>query len=113
MKKNKDPQDNVNSGKSLSVTPEENSINQNFWKNFAENIWEKKPLFVKDFPSTLLQMDQSDVFDLLVLYANRCRKKIIQRVLNFISMDLRSAKKKFFRFYRPKKTNHYLAITTV
>lgn len=63
-----------NSALNLKVISANSFIDQGFWKNFAENIWEKKPLFVKDFPSSLLQMNESDVFDLLVLYANKCRK---------------------------------------
>lgn len=49
-------------------------IDRKFWKNFAANVWEKKPLFVKNFPASLLEMGEGEVFDLLVLYANKCRK---------------------------------------
>ncbi|MEN0059322.1 MAG: RNA methylase, partial [Bdellovibrio sp.] len=49
-------------------------IDQKFWQNFAKNIWEKKPLMIKNFPSSLLEMGEEEVFDLLVLYANKRRK---------------------------------------
>lgn len=49
-------------------------LDQKFWQNFAKNFWEKKPLVLKNVKSALLEMTGDEIFELLVLYANRCRK---------------------------------------
>ncbi|UOF02558.1 cupin domain-containing protein [Bdellovibrio reynosensis] len=49
-------------------------LDQKFWKNFAANYWEKKPLALKNVKSGLLEMSAAEIFDLLVLYSDRCRK---------------------------------------
>ncbi|MGZ3791989.1 MAG: JmjC domain-containing protein, partial [Bdellovibrio sp.] len=49
-------------------------LDQNFWRNFAKNIWEKKPLLLKNVKSGLLEMGDTEIFNLLVLYSDRCRK---------------------------------------
>ncbi|XGC81907.1 JmjC domain-containing protein [Bdellovibrio bacteriovorus] len=49
-------------------------LDQKFWKNFATNYWEKKPLALKNVKSGLLEMSAAEIFDLLVLYSDRCRK---------------------------------------
>lgn len=45
-----------------------------FWSDFAKNTWEKKPLVLKNVKSGLLEMGEAAIFDLIVLYSNRCRK---------------------------------------
>lgn len=49
-------------------------LDQKFWSDFAEKFWEKKPLVLKNVKSPLLQLGDAKIFDLLVLYADRCRK---------------------------------------
>lgn len=49
-------------------------LDQKFWRNFAKNNWEKKPLVLKNVKSGLLEMGDAEIFDLLVLYSDRCRK---------------------------------------
>ena len=49
-------------------------LDQKFWKGFAKNYWEKKPLFVANFNSSLREMSEGEVFDLLILYSNQCRQ---------------------------------------
>ncbi len=49
-------------------------LDQKFWSNFAKNTWEQKPLILKNVKSGLLEMGDAAIFDLLVLYSNRCRK---------------------------------------
>lgn len=49
-------------------------LDQKFWSHFAKNIWEQKPLVLKSVKSDLLEMGDAAIFDLLVLYSNRCRK---------------------------------------
>ncbi|MNK55177.1 Cupin superfamily protein [compost metagenome] len=49
-------------------------LDQKFWSHFAKNIWEQKPLVLKNVKSDLLEMGDAAIFDLLVLYSNRCRK---------------------------------------
>ena len=49
-------------------------LDQKFWTNFAKNIWEKKALFLQNVQSSLLELGEAEIFKLLVLYADRCRK---------------------------------------
>ena len=49
-------------------------LDKKFWTDFAKNNWEKKPLVLKNVKSDLLEMSDTAIFDLLVLYSNRCRK---------------------------------------
>ena len=49
-------------------------LDQKFWTNFAKNIWEKKPLALKNVKSPLLQIGEAEIFRLLVLFSDRCRK---------------------------------------
>lgn len=71
------------SGRSLGVplvkkTPKKPSkpvlLDQKFWRNFAKNHWEKKAFVLKNVQSDLLQMSDTEIFDLLVTYSDRCRK---------------------------------------
>ncbi|KYG62450.1 RNA methylase [Bdellovibrio bacteriovorus] len=50
------------------------ALDQKFWKHFAKNIWEKQALALKNVKSGLLEMSAAEIFDLLVLYSDRCRK---------------------------------------
>lgn len=50
-------------------------LDQKFWKDFAKNIWEKQALSLKNVKSGLLEMTAAEIFDLLVLYSDRCRKQ--------------------------------------
>lgn len=45
-----------------------------FWKNFARKNWEKKPILVKNFNSSLCSIDAEQIFLMLVEYSNYCRK---------------------------------------
>jgi ribosomal protein L16 Arg81 hydroxylase len=49
-------------------------LDQKFWRNFAKNHWEKKPLLLRNVKSGLLEMSAAEIFELLVLYADRCRE---------------------------------------
>jgi len=49
-------------------------LDQKFWRNFAKNIWEKKPLLLRNIKSGLLEMGDKEIFELLVLYSDRSRK---------------------------------------
>jgi hypothetical protein len=49
-------------------------LDKKFWTAFAKNTWEQKPLVLKNVKSGLLAMGDAAIFDLLVLYSNRCRK---------------------------------------
>ncbi len=49
-------------------------LDQKFWQDFAKNNWEKKPLLLKNVHSGLREISDAEIFDLLVLYSNRCRK---------------------------------------
>ncbi len=60
--------------KARSNTPKTTELNKKFWQNFAKNIWEKKELVARNVNSELLQMGDAEIFDLLVLYSDRCRQ---------------------------------------
>ncbi|WP_413578141.1 JmjC domain-containing protein [Bdellovibrio sp. HCB290] len=49
-------------------------LDQKFWTGFARNIWEKKPLALKNVQSSLREISADEIFKLLVLFADRCRK---------------------------------------
>lgn len=45
-----------------------------FWSTFTKKHWEQKPVLVKKFKSSIVEIDQSEVFNMLVDYSNQCRK---------------------------------------
>lgn len=45
-----------------------------FWDTFAKKSWEKKPLLVKNFKSSIVEIDEFEIFKMLVEYSNKCRK---------------------------------------
>lgn len=47
---------------------------QTFWKSFAKKNWERQPLIVKNFNSSVSKIDKNQIFDMLVNYSNVCRK---------------------------------------
>jgi ribosomal protein L16 Arg81 hydroxylase len=49
-------------------------LDRNFWSSFSKNHWEKKPLLLRNVKSGLSEMGESEIFNLLVLYSDRCRK---------------------------------------
>ncbi|MGZ3690758.1 MAG: JmjC domain-containing protein [Pseudobdellovibrio sp.] len=49
-------------------------LDQKFWTHFSENIWEKKPLALQNVKSPLLEIGEKEIFRLLVLFSDRCRK---------------------------------------
>ncbi len=59
--------------KSSPARQKSTSLDQKFWRHFAKNHWEKKPLLLRNVKSDLLALSDSEIFDLLVLYADRCR----------------------------------------
>lgn len=60
--------------KTIHQSSEPSFLDQKFWRHFASNIWEKKPLILRNVRSELLQMGDSAIFDLLILYSDHCRK---------------------------------------
>lgn len=49
-------------------------LDQTFWRYFSKNVWEKKPLALKNVNSPLLAIDETEIFRLLILFSDRCRK---------------------------------------
>jgi ribosomal protein L16 Arg81 hydroxylase len=45
-----------------------------FWSSFSKKYWEKKPVTLKRVASEILAIDADHIFELLVRYANHCRK---------------------------------------
>lgn len=49
-------------------------LDQKFWSDFSHRIWEKKPLMLKKVKSPLLQIGEDEIFNLLLVYSDRCRQ---------------------------------------
>lgn len=49
-------------------------LDQKFWTHFSKHVWEKKPLVLKNVKSPLLEIDEIEIFRLLILFSDRCRK---------------------------------------
>lgn len=49
-------------------------LDQKFWQNFSKNIWEKEPLAIKNAKSPLLEIGEAEIFRMLVIFSDRCRK---------------------------------------
>ncbi len=45
-----------------------------FWSSFANMHWEKKSLLVKNFKNSIIEINQIEIFKMLVEFSNRCRK---------------------------------------
>jgi hypothetical protein len=45
-----------------------------FWDTFANKYWEKNSLLVKNFKSSIIEIDETEIFKMLVDYSNKCRK---------------------------------------
>lgn len=60
--------------KSGSIAVKPTLLDKKFWQYFAKNIWEKKPLVLRNVKSALLEMGEAEIFDLLVVFSDRCRK---------------------------------------
>jgi hypothetical protein len=58
----------------MKSSPSPSVLDQKFWSHFAKNIWEKKTLVLKNVKSPLLEMNEAEIFKLLVLYSHRCRQ---------------------------------------
>ncbi len=50
------------------------STKNKFWNSFANKYWEKKPLLVKNFNNSIVEIDQTEIFEMLVELSNRSRK---------------------------------------
>lgn len=51
------------------------NVQDKFWNGFAKNYWEKKPILVKKFKSSIFEIDQIEVFRMLVEFSNQCRRQ--------------------------------------
>jgi hypothetical protein len=58
----------------MTKTTVRKKINNAFWATFAKNYWEKKPGAFKGRDFTLLEIDAQQIFELLLLYSDHCRK---------------------------------------
>jgi hypothetical protein len=50
------------------------SANSKFWNSFALKNWEKKSLLVKNFKNSIIEIDQNEIFKMLVAFSDHCRK---------------------------------------
>lgn len=51
------------------------SATKHFWRSFARTHWEKKALVEKNFASPVRNIDENQVFQMLVALSDRCRKR--------------------------------------
>ena len=49
-------------------------LDQEFWSNFARRDWEKRPLAVANASSPIFDIGPEQIFEMLLAYAERCRK---------------------------------------
>lgn len=49
-------------------------LNSKFWLNFSKKYWEKKPLAMEKIKSPISTIGEAEIFELLILYSNKCRK---------------------------------------
>lgn len=49
-------------------------VKNSFWKDFSKKFWEKKPVLVKNFNSSIVEIDETEIFKMLLDYSNSCRK---------------------------------------
>ena len=67
------------------------SLDQSFWRKFAKNNWERKSIVVKNIESELLQLNDTEVFKLLVAAANQSRKDRSPLGFKFFVNGIRSS----------------------
>lgn len=53
----------------------ETRLDDTFWSRFAKNNWERKPLMLRNIKSDLLELDESEIFKLIVKAADRSRRE--------------------------------------
>lgn len=56
------------------MLPKTAFLDRKFWANFSKHVWEKKPLVLRNVKSPLLEIDETEIFKLLVLFSDRCRR---------------------------------------
>jgi ribosomal protein L16 Arg81 hydroxylase len=83
-------------------------IDASFWKEFAETYWEKQAQVFKNISSPLLELDQNEIFLLLVLYSDRCRKSKNAEGMKFYVDGHRQFETETLRLL-PKKSDRTLA----
>lgn len=66
-------------------------LNENFWHKFSKNYWEKKSFVAKNIDSELLQLNEAEVFKLLVAAANQSRKDRALLGFKFFVNGIRSS----------------------
>jgi len=49
-------------------------LDQKFWNRFVKSYWEKKPLALTNVKSALTEINENDIFNLVVQFSNKCRK---------------------------------------
>jgi hypothetical protein len=83
-------------------------LDQDFWVRFAETTWEKKSVTVKNIHSPLLHLDQVEIFRLLVIYSDRCRRLKRADGMKFYIQGQRQFESEVIR-HLPKKSDRDLA----
>lgn len=89
--------------KKTQKLPPPTFLDQHFWRHFAKTIWEKKPLVLRNVKSALLEIGDAEIFDLLVLYSDRCRKQKNSEGFKFYIDGIKTYEEDVLQFLPVKK----------
>ncbi len=82
-------------------------LDSKFWSRFAKTYWEQKPLVIKNIKSSLLELNEAEVFKLLVLAADQSRKDKTPLGFKFFVDGIRSSDVEVMHVL-PKKSDRNL-----
>lgn len=83
-------------------------LDQKFWSNFSKNHWQKKPLAIENFQSSLQKLDESEVFRLLVSYSDQCRQNKCAEGFKFFIQGLQTNESDVLQVLPVKKDKNLL-----
>lgn len=66
-------------------------LNETFWRSFAKTYWEEKSIVVKNIDSELRELDQNEVFKLLVAASDQSRRDKAPLGFKFFVNGIRSS----------------------
>ena len=82
-------------------------LDENFWIRFSKKYWEKKSLVLKNIESNLLELDEREVFKLVVSAADQSRRDRTPLGFKFFVNGYRSSEEETL-FVLPKKSDRTL-----
>jgi len=90
-----------------SATDSKKHLDENFWIQFSKTYWEKRSLVIKNIESNLLELDEREVFRLVVLAADQSRRDRSPLGFKFFVNGYRSSEEETL-FVLPKKSDRTL-----